>query len=98
VVGGDADGLPNGGDPPGTGSCGTGMGQRRLGIFVEKLSRCHQVPRHHIGRAAVQCRELATDLGCQLFGFDVRRYPRTFGAWRLSVGFGLLPARPVRTR
>ncbi len=71
VIGGDADGLANGGDAAGTSARGTGVGQCGLGILVEEFAGGHQMPRDEVGSGAIQSREFATDLGRQLLGFDV---------------------------
>ena len=62
VVGGDADGFADRGDPAGAGTGGPGVRQRGLGIVVEEFAGGHQMPRDDVGGAAVQSGEFAADL------------------------------------
>ena len=89
VVGRDADGLANRGDAAGSGAGGAGVSQRGLGVLVEEFAGGDEMPRHDVGRGAIQSREFASDFGRQLLGFDVGGNRRTLGPRRFTVGFGL---------
>ena len=88
VVGRDADGLSDRGDPAGPGAGSAGMRQRRLWVVVEEFAGSDEMPRHDVGSGPIQGREFAADLGRQLLGFDVGGNRRTLGRGASPSGLG----------
>ncbi|BBZ76296.1 hypothetical protein MANY_16330 [Mycolicibacterium anyangense] len=63
------------------------MGERGFRVLVDQLAGGNQMTGDGIGGGAVQRRKLATDLRCELFGFDRFRDTRATGP-RGLVGLG----------
>ena len=72
----DADGFADRGNPAGPRPSGAGMSERSFGVVIEKLTGGDQMASDRVGGTAIQRGELATDLRCELLGFDAGRYRR----------------------